>query len=126
MCFKNKFKVRKDNISNHYFRNTDSNNKKHIHKFSLVFSKVRIALLNEIFTYRSELSSLQLLTRQLTKNIKAHFEDLIKDNILGDGTCVISFTSHGATFFKLHMYISITEILINISNVRWHCKIKSF
>ena len=86
MCFENKFKVTKDNISNDYFRITNSNNKKHIYKFSLVFSKVRIALLNKIFTYRSELRSLQLLTRLLTKNTKAHFEDLIKNHILGDGT----------------------------------------
>ena len=83
MCSENKFKVTKNNISKDYFWIFDSGNKRYIYKFSLDFSKDRIALLNKIFTYRSELRSLQLITGLLTKNTKAHFEDLIKNHILG-------------------------------------------
>ena len=61
MCFENKFKLTKDNISNYCSQDTDSNDKRPIYKFSLVFSKAKSVLLNENFTYRSKFTSLQLL-----------------------------------------------------------------
>ena len=63
MCFKNKFKVIKDNISNNCAENTEINYKGHIFKVSVVSSKYRVALPNELTTARSEHSSHRLLTK---------------------------------------------------------------
>ena len=83
------------------------------------FSKARIALLDEFFTSRSELSS---LIRILAKDIKAQSENLINVHILGDSTCVISAISQAATFFKLYMHFRMTVIHLTIDNIRKQAK----
>ena len=65
MCFKNKFKVIKDNMSKNCAQNMEFDFKGNIFKFSLVSYKARVALLNELTTARSELGSHQLLTKQV-------------------------------------------------------------
>ena len=76
MCFKDKSKVIEGNLSKGCSQDTNYNPEIHTLKSLLVTSKARVAPLDGLTIPRSELSSLQLLTRLLAKTIQALLKPL--------------------------------------------------
>ena len=73
-------------------------------------AKAKVAPLDGLTIPRSELSTLQILTRLLSKTIKALPETPSDVHILGDSTCVISAMDKVATSFNPYMHSRISDI----------------
>ena len=71
----------------------------------MVSSKARVALLDELSSSRSEISSL-------------HSEDPINVHILGDSTCVISAINKVATSFNPLMHSRLADIHHTLDSIR--------
>ena len=123
MCFKDKSKVIEGNLSNGCSQDSDFNPEIHIFKSSLVTSKARVAPLDGLTIPRSELSSLQLLTRLLAKTIKALPETPSNVHILGDSTCVISAMDKVATSFNPFMHSRLSDIHHTLDYIRKQAKV---
>ena len=72
---------------------------------------------------RSELSSLQLLTRLLAKTIKALPDPPSDIYILGDSTCVISAMDKVATSFNPFIHSRLSNIHHNADYIRKQAKV---
>ena len=73
-------------------------------------AKAKVAPLDGLTIPRSELSALQILTRLLSKTIRALPETPSDVHILGDSTCVISAMDKVATSFNPYMHSRISDI----------------
>ena len=73
-------------------------------------AKAKVTPLDGLTIPRSELSALQILTRLLSKTIKALPETPSEVHILGDSTCVISAMDKVATSFNPYMHSRISDI----------------
>ena len=98
--------MKEGDLGNGCSQDTDLNPEIHTFKSSLVTSKARVAPLDGLTIPRSELSSLQLLTRLKAKTIKIIPESPSNIHILVDSTCVISSMDRVASSFSSFIVLS--------------------
>ena len=118
MCFKDKSKVIEGNLSKGCSQDTDYNPEIHTFKSALITSKAKVAPMDGLTIPRSELSSLQLLTRLLAKTIKSLPKTPSDVHILGDSTCVISAMDKVATSFNPFMHSILADIHHTLDSIR--------
>ena len=118
MCFKNKDRIIEGPLNKGCSLDTDYNPEIHIFKSALITSKAKVAPMDGLTIPRSELISLQLLTRLLAKTIKALPKVPSDVHILGDSTCVISAMDKVATSFNPFMHSRLADIHHTLDSIR--------
>ena len=118
MCLKNKDAVIEGPLDKGCSLDTDYNSEIHVFKSALITSKAKVAPMDGLTIPRSELSSLQLLTRLLAKTIKALPEAPRDVHILGDSTCVISAMDKVATSFNPFMHSRLADIHHTLDSIK--------
>ena len=118
MCFKDASGVQSTKLQHGSSQDNDYNPDLHEFKSHLLTSKARVAPMDGLTIPRSELTALQLLTRLLSKAIKALSEPPSDVYILGDSTCVISAMDKIATSFNPFMHSRLSDIHHTLDVIR--------